>query len=61
MKAMHTKNKWLSEFVFTPQLIEEIGHYIKTNELPNHIHTQEEHDAWAHNFAEFRTQDGHLI
>ena len=58
---MHTKNKWLSEFDFTPQLIEQISHYIKTNELPSHIKTQEQHEAWARNFSEFRIENNKLF
>jgi len=58
---MHTKNKWLSEFDFTPTLIAEISHYIKTNELPDHIQTQEQHEAWARNFSEFRIENNKLF
>ena len=57
-----TVNKWLSEIVFTPQLIQEIGHYLKTNELPpHHVKTDPQHHSWVRNFAEFRIQDQTLF
>ena len=56
-----TVNKWLSEITFTPQLIQEIIHWLKTNELPQHVKTEEQHHSWVRNFAEFRIQDQTLF
>ena len=56
-----TVNKWLSEITFTPQLIQEIIHWLKTNELPTHVKTEEQHHSWVRNFAEFRILDQTLF
>jgi hypothetical protein len=58
---MKSINKVFSEIDFTPQLVKEIIHWLKTNELPAHVETQLQHDEFARHFSEFRTQDNKLF
>jgi len=56
-----SENKVFSEIDFTYQLVDQVIHWIKTNELPNHVQTQEQHDEWAKHYSEFRIQNGKLF
>ena len=51
---MKSENKIFSEIDFTHQLVDEVIHWLKTNELPVHVETQLQHDEWAKHFSEFR-------
>jgi hypothetical protein len=58
---LKSENKVLSEIDFTQTLIDEIIIWLKTNELPKHVQSHEQHEMWAKHFSEFETRNNQLF